>query len=108
MTPDPSSPTPTATQAAVNTPQPTSTPEPSPRPTRATGERAPSSDRLALLTRCSGRTECYIYVIRRGDNLTSIANWFGVPYAAILSLNPAIRDHSLQPGDRVILPTPTR
>ncbi len=65
-----------------------SSPDLSPRTSAPSGD-GPSPERLAALTACPGRQDCYIYVVRQGDNLTSIANWFGVPYATILSLNPA-------------------
>jgi spore germination protein YaaH len=69
----------------------------------------PSSDRYALLEPCPDRPDCYIYVVRSGDNLQSIASYFGVPYARVLELNPSISDPALiTKGDRIILPPPTR
>ncbi len=100
-TPEPTAP-PTATPAAtpVVTPTPTST---------RTATPAPSSDRYALLTRCLNTSDCWIYVIRSGDNLRSIANYFGVSYERVLDMNPDLGDPAnVRPGYRLRIPTPTR
>lgn len=80
-----------------------SAPPPSPRPTPV-----PTSNRYALLQPCPSRPNCYIYVVRVGDNLTSIANYFGVPMTAVYRLNPWARTTPLRAGQRLILPPPTR
>lgn len=89
------------------TPPPTPpppTPAPTPRPTPR-----PTSDRFAVITRCPSTPDCWIYVIRAGDNLRSIANWFGVSYERVLDMNPSITDPAtVRPGFRLRIPTPTR
>lgn len=93
VTPEPSTPPP-----ATPAPTPPATPAPTPRPT---------SDRFAVLTRCPSTPDCWIYVIRSGDNLTSIANWFGVSYDRMMAMNPGLR-RPIQPGEQLRIPTPTR
>ena len=102
-TPSPSpspSPTPTPTPSPSPTPTPTPTAEPTPRPT-------PTSDRFALLRPCPGTPRCWIYRVRAGDNLYSIANYFGVSQDSIYDRNPFVRN-GLRPGQDLRLPPPTR
>jgi LysM repeat protein len=44
------------------------------------------------------------YVVRAGDNLSTIANRTGVPVATILELNPSLDPQALTTGQRVRLP----
>jgi LysM repeat protein len=120
VTPAPS-PTPPATPAATAIPSPTPAPTPSPTtsatpaptpgrtpvPTAVPTPR-PSSNRYALLKPCPGTPNCWIYVIRSGDNLSSIAHYFGVPLATIRSLNPWTTTSALKVGRQLRLPPPTR
>jgi LysM repeat protein len=78
---------------------------PSPAPTAAP---SPTSDRYAVLVACPNMPNCWIYTIRQGDNLVSIANWFGVPLATIYEMNPGLRSTTLRAGMQIRIPTPTR
>jgi spore germination protein YaaH len=68
----------------------------------------PSSDRYALLTPCGDAPDCWIYTIRSGDNLVSIANYFGVPFDTVTERNPWTRTTQLVAGQELRLPPPTR
>ena len=100
-TPSPSpspapSPTPTVAPTPAATPEPTA--EPTPRPT---------SNRFALLKPCPGTPDCYIYIVRSGDNLFSIAKYFGVPLKTVQAMNPWTKS-GLVAGKELRIPTPTR
>jgi LysM domain-containing protein len=99
-TPSPT-PTPTATPTPTPTPTPTAAPTRTPRPT-------PSSDRYQLLRACSGASNCWIYTVRRGDNVFSIARYFGVSQDSIYARNPWLRNSGLRAGQELRLPRPTR
>ncbi|MEO5940359.1 MAG: LysM peptidoglycan-binding domain-containing protein [Candidatus Limnocylindrales bacterium] len=121
------SPSPAPSPTAPPTPSPTATPSPSPTPsasptlgpsplvtpaaTPTVSARPPtprpSSDRFALLTACPGQSDCWIYVIRSGDNLQSIANYFGVSFDRMMAMNPNLRT-PIHAGDQLKIPTPTR
>jgi LysM domain-containing protein len=91
-------PTPTPTAAPTATAPPAATPKPTPRP---------SSGRYALLTPCPNQSGCWIYVIRSGDNLYSIARYFGVPLATVKAWNPWTAN-GLRVGRELRMPPPTR
>jgi len=106
-------PTPAATSAPTPSPAPTSSPAPTPTPTptptpEPTVTPGPTSDRYALLKPCPDTPKCWIYTVRRGDNLFSIANYFGVSLQSIYDRNPWARTQSLRAGRELRLPPPTR
>lgn len=110
----PASPSPVATPApsasAEATPSPTATPTPTSTPEPSVSlepTAAPTSDRYALLTACPDKPDCWIYRVRSGDNLFSIAKYFGVPLATVKALNPWTQS-GLKVGRDLILPPPTR
>ena len=102
-------PTPIATASPTPTPVPTPTPSPTPSPTpRATPAPSPTSTRYAILKPCPDRESCWIYRVRSGDNLVSIANYFGHPLKTIYSWNPQYPGKRLRAGDQIRMPPPTR
>lgn len=92
---------PTPSPTAVPTPTPSASPPPRPSP-------APTSDRYQLLSPCPDAPDCWIYVVRAGDNLASIANYFGVPLETVRDLNPWTETTGLRAGQELRLPPPTR
>lgn len=104
-----SAPTPTPTVPPTPTPAPTPTPTVPPTPTPApTPTPQPTSDRYQLLVPCPDKPDCWIYTIRSGDNIYSIARYFGIPEATVRELNPWLATTPLRAGQQLILPPPTR
>jgi transposase len=68
----------------------------------------PTSDRYRLLEPCPDRKGCWIYTIRSGDNLFSIARYFGVALSTIYAWNPQYPATGLRAGAQVRMPPPTR
>jgi hypothetical protein len=101
------SPTPEPTATPSPTPAPTTTPAVTPKPT-AKPAATPASTRYALLTACPDRTGCWIYRIRSGDNLYSIANYFGHSLSTIYKWNPQYPGTALKVGAKIRMPPPTR
>jgi LysM repeat protein len=100
------SPTPTASPSPSPSPTPTPTPNPTPHATPKATQK-PTSGRYALLKPCPGTPDCYIYVVRSGDNLFSIAKYFGVPLKTVEAMNPWTKN-GLVAGRDLRIPTPTR
>ncbi len=98
---------PSAAPVAIEAPTPGTSPVP-PGPVGNTPTAASTSDRLRYLRACPGATGCYVYLVRPGDNLFSIARWFGVPLDAVYGMNPSLRASTLTSGMRIELPPPTR
>ena len=101
VTPNPTS-SPSPSLATSPTPSAAPTPAPTARPTPA-----PTSDRYAVLTRCPSTPNCWIYTVRSGDNLQSIANWFGVSLDSIRAMTPGLTT-PIHAGDKLRMPPPTR
>ena len=103
-TPEPTpSPTLEPTTAPAATPTTAPTEEPTPKPTKK-----PSSDRYKLLDPCPDKPKCWIYVVRSGDNLYSIAHYFGIPLSVIYDWNPRYPGARLRVGDEIRMPPPRR
>jgi hypothetical protein len=96
--------------APTPTPEPTATPlvtaEPTPSPTPAPPTPTPDP-RLAMLTPCPDKPDCYLYTVRTDDSLGRISRRFTIPVDVILELNPQITDPNvIHPGDVLTLPPP--
>jgi hypothetical protein len=95
-------PTPTVAPATTSpgpaTPLPTASARPSPPP-------APADPRYAGLKPCPDRPDCYLYVVRRGDTLSSIAAFFDVSLRAIRNLNADLENPSIiRVGQKIRVP----
>jgi hypothetical protein len=97
--------TPAAPSAAPSA-SPSRPPSPTQKPT-AKPTTKPASGRFALLSRCPGTPGCYVYIVRSGDNLFSIARYFGVPLKTVQAMNPWTKS-GLVAGRELRIPTPTR
>jgi len=110
VTPAPTAPTaPTAPPSATPVPSAavaaaTSAPATPARPTPAP---TPKPKRYPGLTPCPGEADCYIYVVKSGDALGTIADRYALGLDEVLARNPSIRDPGLiVRGQRIRLPTP--
>lgn len=93
--------------APAPTPGPTTRPIATPTPGPVQTPSATLPPAFAGLAACPNRTGCYLYRIRSGDNLTAVAQRFGVTLAALRAANPEIVDPSLiHVGDLIRIPVP--
>ncbi len=59
------------------------------------------------LDRCPDMPACYLYIVRAGDRLSTIAGRFGTTTNAILALNPKVTDpNAIYSGQTIRLPGP--
>lgn len=62
---------------------------------------------LVRLDPCPDRSNCYLYVVRPGDRLSTIAGRYGTTTSAVLALNPKITDASrIYSGQTIRIPGP--
>jgi LysM repeat protein len=112
LSPAPSpTPPPSPSPSPTLSPTPPPTPSPTPTPARTASPKpsaTPTSTRYKVLKACPNRTKCYIYRVRSGDNLFSIANYFGHSLATIYRWNPQYPGTRLRVGDSIRMPPPTR
>ena len=100
-------PTPEPTPEPTVTPTPEPTVAPTPKPTVKPTTK-PTSSRYKLLTACPDQADCWIYKVKSGDNLYSIARYFGHPLKTIYAWNPKYPGASLRVGALIRMPPPTR
>ena len=109
---------PSAPPAATATPEATPVPTPTPgatptetlAPSATPGTTTPpgaTASRMRLLDPCPDKADCYIYLVRSGDNLYSISNYFGVAFKTVKAWNPWT-DNGLKVGRELRIPPPTR
>ena len=53
---------------------------------------------------CSDRANCWVYTVRSGDNLFSIANYFGHSLNTIYTWNPQYPETALKVGAKIRMP----
>jgi nucleoid-associated protein YgaU len=62
---------------------------------------------VVRLDPCPDASGCYLYVVRSGDRLSTIAGRYGTTTSAILALNPEIEDaNSIHTGQTIRIPGP--
>jgi hypothetical protein len=107
------SPSPEVSPTPSSSPPPTATPTVSPSvspsaPASPTATPAPSPPAAFVgLKPCTDLPDCYLYHVRSGDYLSSIAARFGITLKALKAANPEITDPSLvHVGDVLRIPLP--
>ena len=97
--------TPTPSPAPSPTPIVSPTPVVSPTPALTATPSLPAA--YQGLKPCTDRPDCYLYRVRSGDNLSAIADRFGITLAALKAANREITDPSLlHVGDVIRVPLP--
>jgi membrane-bound lytic murein transglycosylase D len=61
-----------------------------------------------LLKQWTAQKGKYIYVVKKGDNLSIIADRFGIPLPALFLWNNLKTDEPIHPGDRLVIYTNTK
>lgn len=62
---------------------------------------------VVRLDQCPDTPGCYLYVVRSGDRLSTIAGRYGTTTTAILALNPSISDpNEIHTGETIRIPGP--
>ncbi len=80
---------------------------PSPTPTSSSAVAPAGTTGQTTVSLCDA-THCVVYVVRSGDTVAGIARRFGVSVAAILAVNPQLRDPNLiVTGQTLLLPSTT-
>ena len=111
-----SSPPPSVSSSPSQSPSPSPAGTPSPSPAGAPSIApvgTPAATAAALPTAyagldpCPDRPNCYLYRVRSGDTMTSIARHFGITPQALRAANPEISDPNLlHVGDILRVPLP--
>ena len=66
-------------------------------------------DGYARLPACSDQAGCYLYVVRAGDRLSTIAGHLGITTQAIVDFDPRVTDaNAIYTGETIRVPGPTR
>lgn len=92
----------------ADTPTPSLTPTETVPPPTATSTETPQPSETPLPTETLVPTpsEPFPYIVQSGDNLTTIAEQFGVDYIAIMLLNNLTYESVLYAGDEITIPNP--